>query len=115
MTILSFHVRARWVLPGWWLEFNSPGWCYAVLVVVCVIHPPLQRAPLRKLVQRGAMHAYMLCVCTVYLLPWHMSGRPPQPGGMKIVVRVTVDAIWYIIIHPQQCQILFPTVFNYCK
>jgi hypothetical protein len=86
MMVLSFHVRMLWVLllgAGWWLVFNRPRWCYTVLVVVCVIYPPLQRAALRKLLQRGTMRAYMLCVCTVYLHPWNMSGRPPLPGVLK--------------------------------
>lgn len=80
MIILSFHVRARWVLLGGsWLVFNHSRWCYVVIVVVCVICPPLQRAALRNLLQRGTMHAYMLCVLYI-LRPWHMSGRPPLPG-----------------------------------
>ena len=53
--------------------FIHPSLDGAVLFLMCVIfHRRLHKRP-----QRGTMRAYMLFVYTVYLHPWHMSGRPP--------------------------------------
>jgi hypothetical protein len=62
LVVSRVHALGASVCAGWWLAFNRPRWCYAILVVICVIYSPLQRAALRKLLQRGAMHAHMLCV-----------------------------------------------------
>ena len=96
-----------WLVVG--VQSSSMVLCYSC----CRLRhlPSLQRAALRKLLQRGVMHAYMLCVCTVYFHPWHMSGRPPPVGGIEIfVVRVRCNLIHYYtspIISDS-----FPTIFN---
>jgi hypothetical protein len=62
-----------------WLVFNRPRWCYAVLVVVCVIHPPLQLATWS--------HACIQIVCMYCISPSMAYVRTPTAaGGIEILL-----------------------------
>jgi hypothetical protein len=69
------------VLVGGWCSIAVNG-AMLFLLSFCVIYPPLQRAALRNLLQRGAMHPHMLRVCTVYLHPYVRT--PSAVGGIEI-------------------------------